>query len=249
MVSVFTAASLPLLAALAWAWALVTLAGPWPRPAVVAIAADLVLLATVAVVGMILGRSRWARRLAAATATAGLALGAFVEFGAPWVVAAATSAAALGAVTGPWLKGWVRERPAALGPPEVAVVLEILLLAIPGIVGAAAVGGLGAAAIVGIAAAPLAAFWYAKTVKGAVVAVRLLYPAVAVVTGIFEGGVTGLVLAVVGVAAGALAWTSGVLVAARPLTTKARSVPIPAELTPPEILEAAGLDERGRRKT
>ncbi len=248
MFSVFVAAAAPLLAALAWAWALMTLEGPWSRTAAVAIAADLVLLATVGVIGMVLGRSRWARRLCIGTSAVGLVVGAFLAFGPAWAAAASLSAAALAGLTGPWLKGWVRERPAALGPPEVAVILEILLLAVPGIVGAAAPTGLGPAGVVGIVVAPVAAFWYAKTVRGAVVAVRVLYPVAAVVTGVVEGGSAGIVLALAGIVSGALAWTKGVLIAARPLTRRSESVRIPPELAPPEILEAAGLDERGRPK-
>ncbi len=245
---VFVSAFLPLLAALLATGVVVTAPGPWQRPAAVLLAGDLIVMGTVALVGMVLGRSRWARRLGIGVSAAGLAVATAAGSGVLWRVTVFASAVALGALTGPWLKGWVRERPAALGPPAVAVNLEVLLLAVPGLVGAAGFDGLGVAGTVGALAALPVALWYGRTGPGAVVAVRVLFPAAAVATGLADRSPAGVALAVLGAVCAALAWTPGARLAARPLTRRERPVPIPPELTPPEVLEAAGLDDRGRRR-
>ena len=45
-----------------------------------------------------------------------------------------------------------------------------------------------------------------------------------------------------------LAWTKPARIAVQPLVERGRPVPIPPELTPTEILDAAGLDDRGRKQ-
>jgi hypothetical protein len=45
-----------------------------------------------------------------------------------------------------------------------------------------------------------------------------------------------------------LAWSTVARIAVIPLASPGRAVPIPAELAPGEILDAAGLDSRGHRK-
>lgn len=245
---VFLSASLPLLGSLLWATVIATTDHPWPGAAAVLLSADLVLMSTIALVGIVLGRSRWARRLGVAVSVAGLVLGVFLEVGVLWALAVAASAAAVGAMTGPWLKGWVRERPAALGPPSVAVILELLLLAVPGVVGVAGVDGVRVVTVAVSISALGAALWYGRTAPGAVAAVRVGFPAVAIVAGLVDRSPSGLVLAALGLMVAILAWTPGAHLAARPLTRRAHPVPIPPELTPPEVLEAAGLDEHGRRR-
>lgn len=242
------AAALLLAAALIWAGLVASGAGPWsPTPALL-VAAQLVVLAAVAVVGMLVAASRWARRLGVAVAAAGLALGVVIPVGGWWWAGVAASGLALAGLVGTAFKGVVRERPAATGPPREAVLLSLLLISAPGILGVVSPDGVGAAALVASLASVGAGAWYLKAAPGALWVVRLLAPLLWLVAAVATGLWGGVVLGVGAAGAAGLAWTAGARLAVKPLTTEGTRVRIPPELAPREVLDAAGLDERGRRR-
>lgn len=234
---------------LLWAARLVAGPGPWATDAAAVLAVDLVVLAAVALVGMLVAGGRWARRLALGVVLGGAALAVALPADGLWTAGLAVSAIAVAGLAGTGMKGVVRERAAAAGPPTAAVVLPLLLLAVPGLVAAARPDGLGGADWTAAATAAVAAAVYAKASPGALVLVRVVAPLAAVAGGVAGGLPGGLVPVAAGVGVAALAWTRGARVAVRPLVESGSRVPVPAELTPHEILDAAGLDERGRRRS
>jgi hypothetical protein len=124
-----------------------------------------VILAT----GLLLARGRWTTRAAAAFVGSQLALGVIVDTG-PWMIVAmlVDLAAAIG-LTGPWLAGWVRQRPAAVGPgPRVVGLLLGTVGLVPAVALAAPAGlrwqhlvlaGGGLAGVAAYSRSSIAALW------------------------------------------------------------------------------------------
>lgn len=92
----------------------------------------------IAVVGLLLARSRWSRRYSGAVVLAAAGLAAVVPWSAAsWVTLLAAAAATAG-LAGPTLDGWLRKRPAALGPSAEAAVLMLVGTAAPFVAGVGA---------------------------------------------------------------------------------------------------------------
>lgn len=238
-----TAASLA--AALAWAW-LVAVDSRWIEGAGTMVAASLVALTATAVVGALLAASRWAKRLLTATATAGLGLGLSIDIGPLWIGAALLSAYAIAESAGSGLDHVVRGRAAAGSPPPEAAAIPLLALAHPGALGLAQPSGVDAWDWVLAGAVVAIGFAYAKAVPGALLMTRLALPLAAAAGFAVTGWPAGWIPAVLALAAATLAWTKNARIAVAPLARPGRAVPIPPELTPREILDGAGIDDRGR---
>ncbi|HEX2155247.1 MAG TPA: hypothetical protein VHL52_14880 [Acidimicrobiia bacterium] len=228
------------------AWTVVMALGfdDHPANATVSMAISLWTATVVSLTGLLVARARWARRYGISV-TAGhgvVALLAPVDVG--WVVAAVLSAATAVAIAGPWLDGTVRGRPAASGPPPRAVLIPLALIWVPFGVGAASGDGL--PALVAGLLALITAYWFIRTLPGALVAVRIVWPLAAVGVAFVLGWAAGAVVALAGVAVAVLAWDDSVRNAVHPLIEKGSRISIPPELAPQEILDAADLDERGR---
>ncbi len=236
-------------AVLVWAGRLVLDSGPWAPDAATLLAVDLVVLAAVSLVGMLVAGSRWARRLGVVLAAATIGLAVAFPIDTAWILGLVASAGALGGLVGTGMKGIVRERPAAAGPPNEAVLLPLVLLSVPALVGVVRPAGLHGAdwAVAGVSL--LAAAVYVKAWRGALPLVRVVAPGTIILGGLSGGMPAGLGLAAAGIVVARLAWTIAARVAVRPLVETGSRVPVPAELAPHDILEAAGLDERGRRRT
>jgi hypothetical protein len=242
----FVAATI-VLASLGWALVLVFGSGALAESAAALLAADLVILGTVIAVGVALSRGRWTRRAAALLLGGEAVLGVLFEVDGWWIGAVLVTVLGIAAVAGPWLGGWLRKLPRADGPPAKAVVLNLGLVSLPALVAVTApeavpLGGwlLSGFALVGAWAysqARLPALWairVALPLMGIVSAASLTWPG-ALALG---AGVTVLT---------ALAWSPDVRQATlSPAAVPADLVPIPPELAPAEVLEAAGLDDRGR---
>lgn len=228
------------------AWTVVLGAGVPARDDVAVVMVSLSLwVATVsAVTGMLLVRSRWARHLAMAV-TGGHALVALmVPAGGWWSAAAIATASAALAIGSPWLDPHIRGRPPVSGPPTRALLVPLILVAVPLAIGLSGGGG-----VVGLATgltALLAAFWFVRVLPGALLAVRVLWPLVAVALAWPLGWPAGFASAVLGLVVAILAWGAEVRAAVVRLETRGSVVPIPPELAPPEILDAARIDDRGR---
>ena len=173
------AALLSLVSALLWAGALLAVPGPWSDPQVAMLAGGLLVLATVALVGVVVKGSRWGRRLAGALAIGQLGLAVMASVSAWWWMAVAASGATLALVGGPWLSTAERRRAPQLGPPSRAVLLLCVLACLPVLLAAVAVDGLGGAwALAALSAATAVA--YAKALPGSLFSARFIVPSVAV---------------------------------------------------------------------
>lgn len=238
------------LTASAVAWSSRLALDPEPLGAVpgAVLGADLALLAVVAVAGLLVARGRWARYLAISLSVVWLGLGAWMPLDPLGAAATVVAGAALAGTAGPWLtRGWLRHRPSADGPPVAAVAMMLGLLALPGVVALAGHDGLGGLewALAGLA---VPGCWaVGRGVTAGLWAVRLALPLLAAAAGVAAGFPNGLATVGAGLAVAAVSWRRDVGVSVSPIAPEpARRVPIPPELVPPEILEAAGYDERGR---
>lgn len=241
------AALAPLAAALAWTIALVVSPDPLPAvPSALAVGIGLLLMATTSTTGLVVLGARWAHRLGWLVVAVGGALAVVRPIDTAWVVAlAVTALSAAGLVS---LQGRIRKLPSATGPPTQAVLLPLLQLCAPVALGLTASGEAWAVTTVALSAL-LAAFLYSRVIFGGLVVARVVWPVLALALTPFMD-LPAVIVTVVLVAGNlALAWHPSAKAAFHPPRTVGSTFPIPPELAPPEILDAAGLDDRGRRKS
>jgi hypothetical protein len=245
--AIATSAAL-LTATLVWGGLVVGGRGPWAVDAAAVMAAGLLVLATVAIVGMLVAAARWGRVLALVVAATGPATAVAVPVDAVWVAGLAFSAAAIYGLAGNATLGVIRTLPAAGGPTPRVVAFTLSLVAIPTVVAAISPAGLAGGEWTVIAAAAVTAGLYAKATPAALLAVRLVFPVATLAAAVATGIPRGLAWVTIGAGIGAFGWTKEARVAVRPLVERGRAVPMFPEMVPPDILDAAGLDERGRRR-
>lgn len=241
------AALAPLGATLFWLAALVADPGPFPTwPSVLLIGLGMLAMATASSAGLLVLGARWAYRLGWIVFGVSAAIAALRPIDAFWWVAlAATACLAASLFT---VQDRIRKLPSATGPPDRAVILPLVLLAAPTLLGLTASGGPWAVATVA-AAALVAAFLYTRIIWGGLAFVRVGLPVIALAAIPFLD--TAAIVASSGLAAAVvvLAWHQSVKAAFHPPRTTGSTFPIPPELAPGEILDAAGVDDRGRRKS
>lgn len=233
-------------AAFVWALAVVR-ADVWPSGPALLLGVWLVVAATVALVGMVAGSSRWAHRLGIGVSIAGLGLAVVLPVGPLWWTGVILSGLSTAALAGPLTSGLIRRRVAASGPPLRAVALALTLFITPAVLALAGVDGLGSG-WVWVAGAGLALVVYLRALPGAVLATRGVAPVAAAIGAIGAPLPVAAACLVTGAAVTGLAWTRDARLSVRPLTEPGKPVPIPPELAPSEVLDAAGIDSRGRRK-
>lgn len=243
MRAVATAAATLLAATAAWS---VVLAGDGGRGdvALVSMAASVWVATVTAITGVLVARSRWARRLGLVVTAAHGLVALVTSVTVPWVVACALTAVAAVGMGGPWLDGYVRVRPAAAGPPSRSVILPLVLVAVPFVTGLVGGDGWAAAALTGSALAT--AYWFIRARTGALALVRVVWPVFALALGLVMGWPAGLAAVTGAIAVAVLAWNPTVAVSVSPLVQRGSVVRIPPELAPPQVLDAADLDDRGR---
>lgn len=228
------------------AWTVVLAASGAGRSdvAVILIALSLWIGTVASLTGMLVARARWARRLGMAVTAAQGAVGLLLPPDLWWGVALALSASTAVSLGGPWLDGIIRGRPSASGPPTRAVLLPLVLVGVPYLLGLADAEG--AVPLVVALSALVTAFWFIRTLPGALAAVRILWPGLTLALSVPMGGPPGVVAAASAVGVGALAWHSSVRRAIHPLVESGSRVAIPPELAPREILDAADIDDSRR---
>jgi hypothetical protein len=235
------------LASLAWALNLVFGSGPLDNSAAALLAADQLVVGTVIGVGIALARGRWTRRAALLLLGGQALLGIALDANGWWIAAVLATAIGIAAVAGPWLGGWLRKLPRADGPPPRAVIMNLGLIALPSLV---AVTGFDGVPLAGwlLSGLALAAAWaYSQAWLPALWAVRVALPVLGVAAAAALPWWGALVLGLAVTALTALAWSPEVRQATlSPAAVPVDLIPIPPELTPPEVLEAAGFDTRGR---
>lgn len=239
------AALVVLASSLAWSLQLILDPEPFAPGSAAVLALTLIALALVAVTGLLLARSRWAAWLAVALAAAQIALAIVLPI--DWrgvAVVMALALATLAATT----RG---ERPqvSSDGPPPLAVVLLLLLVAFPALVAVSNADGISVAAVVGSGVVVLAAVIYGRGGIAALWAMRSLVPLGAVLAAATTPLPPAAAVLAAGAGLSALGWSPVIANAAAPLVPlRSPGYRIPPELAPREILDAAGLDERGRRR-
>lgn len=221
---------------------------PYSPSAAMLGAGGLLVLTIVGVAGMLLARARWSRLVLLSGTVAWLAVAAASDRSALWVVLVLVAATSVTALSGPWLGRWLRRLPSATGPSPVVFALLLSLTAAPAAVGLSSPGGVHPGPIAWSVWSLVLAVAVGRAAPGSLTAVRVVSPVLAVGAGIAAGLPGGLVIPAVAAVPTALAWRREVRVAvAQPAPTRSETVPLPTELVPPEILAAAGLDDRGRR--
>ncbi len=240
------AALAPLAAVLAWVTALVVDPGPFPPwPSVLLIGIGLLAMATVSTTGLVVLGARWAMRLAwlVLAACAGIAAARPID---PvwWVALVVTVLAGAGLFT---IQDRTRKLPSATGPPVRAVILPLVLLYSPLILGLTSSGAPWAVTTVA-AAAMAGAFLYARVVWGGLAFARIGFPVVALAATPFLEAPALIASLGIALVVAVLAWHPSVKAAFHPPRTPGSTFPIPPELAPGDILDAAGIDQRGRRK-
>lgn len=222
----FLAAGALVVAAAVWLLELTFVkGGPFAPDSGALLGIDLLLLSAVAATGILLAHARWARRLAYGVLTAEGALAVLMPIGPWWWVGLAFTTAALLAVSGPWLDGWVRKLPSGAGPPDQAVLLALGLAALPGLVALSSPAGqtvwhwlfttLGLTALWAYSRARRAGLWAARLLPLAALPPALASP----------WGGAALLIGGTGVLT-RLAWTEPARLAVAPLVPASPSFPL-----------------------
>jgi hypothetical protein len=217
-----------------------------PAPAAL-VSIGMTVLTVVACAGLLIARGRWARVVSAALAAVWVGVVAASPLSPVSITVLVAAAFTVGATAGPWLGRWLRRLPPAQGPPPSVSALLIALLATPAVVGLASPSGLHAVAWGWSASSLLLAPALGRAAPGSLSGARFVHPAVGAAAAVLVGFPGGVAYGALVVASGVLAWRRDVALAVSPISTdRTAPVPFPPELTPPEVLAAAGLDDRGR---
>ncbi len=217
-------AALVMVAGFAWTIHLVVSPHPWAVDSAFTIAMGTLVLSIVAMTGLLLSRGRWVRYFAIGLVVTELLILLVAEV-EPWlIIAVAASGLALVGLAGPWLQGWIRERPAADSPGVIPMGLAIGAFAVVPLVGLAAPSGLeyphGILGATGI----LASWGYVKGRGWALWLLRLAMPILAVVAAFYSPPGGAIVMVITAVGFGWFAWTEDARLAVDPLPT---SLPAP----------------------
>lgn len=151
------------------------------------------------------------------------------------------------ALADPSLGGHIRRQPLPAPIPRAAIALCLLLLSAGPITALAAPGTRGGLLPGLTGSAWLLLLAYVRLFPGREWWPRLGAPLL-VLAGLLLSHPARPIWIALLLAASWLAWTKASRLAARPLIERGRTIPIPPELAPAEVLGAAGLDRQGRRQ-
>lgn len=209
-----------------WSMRLAIDPDPFTVGAAVLLISGIVVYTVIAVVGILLVRAPWARWLALYATVVTLVVGTLGGVGSFLSIAAtAMSLFAVGGLTGPWLRIWLRQRPGA-GIDPAAVALPLLAIAALPLAGLASPEGLTVPAVATALLGPVLAWAYARALPWSIWAFRIVDPLLAIVAAFAAGGWGAVAFVVYGVAVSALAWSPG----ARDALS-----PVQASLPPPRV--------------
>lgn len=237
-----------LLTALVWTTALVVRNEPFTAAPALLIGVGILASGTVATVGMIVVKGRWAHRLGLATLSLAVVLAVVREVDFIWVTGMLATAAALTALLSPTVTSTIRRLPSAAGPPPRAITPPLLLLLTPALLGFVGNDATPWALLVVGLSAPNAAFLYSRVIPGGLIGIRLVWPTMTLALAPLLGWVAGVVASAMAIAVAITAWDESVKASYHPPREVGTTFRIPPELSPREVLDAAEIDERGRRK-
>lgn len=240
------AISSPLVAAIAWTVALIAQPDPLSEIGAMLTGIGLLMTSAVSVVGMAVSGGQWSHRFAIVSIVMTLLVAALRPIDAVWVGALILSALALFALFTPPVTSRIRKLPAAAGPPRTATAIPLILLTAPFLLGVTLGDGSNWAGLLVGLSAPLAAFLFSRVIPGGLLGVRIVWPVLAVALSPLLGLPAALSSAGLAIAVMALAWRSDVKASFHPPAEAGTTYPIPPELTPQEILDAARIDDQGK---
>ncbi len=202
----------------AWGIQLGVAPEPFAPGAAAVLALGLVIFVVVAAAGLLLSRGRWAPWLALIVTLAAMALAIVIDDLTAWAIFGLVAGfLTLVGLAGPWLKGWIRERPSAQGPGPKAVGVVFGALALVPAVALSSPSGLEPAHGILGGAGLLLAWGYARAQLWALWGIRLVLP-ILVLPALYVSPWPGKVLLVivVGITVG-LSWTREAFLAVSPL--------------------------------
>ncbi len=221
-------------------------ADPYEPAAVLLIGAGVITMAAVSVVGMILVGGRWAPRLALSAQAVTLVIAALRPVDVLWGFALTmTVIAVVSVLAGPVPEG-IRKLPAASGPPARSVLVMLLLLGTPASMGLVSYEAATVATMIVGLSAPVVGFWYARVLPGGYYLLRFGWPAIAIGLAFAQKPASAVASVLWGVVVATVAWDPSVKVAFYPPRERGTAHPIPPELAPLEVLDAADIDDRGK---
>ena len=234
-----------MVAVLIWLAVIMLDPGPYHPNSVLLTGIGWLVLTTVATVGLVLVGGRWALRTLVVVLGTTLWVGAVIPLSAWAMGGLGASAAGLILLLSPRRHRLVRKLPSAGGPPNRSVIVTLAALGLPLALGLIPADPNAWVIVMG-ACGPLAALLYSRTIPGGLAALRFGLIAVSLALAAVMPLPHAVVAVLVSAAIAATAWSSDVAVAFRPLIEKGTSYAIPPELAPKEILDSAGIDEKGR---
>jgi hypothetical protein len=181
---------------------------PFAAGSIALIIGGAIIYTIIAVVGVLLVRAPWARWLALVTTVATLLLGSLGRFDTvlPYV-AALLSLIAVGALAGPWLRIWLRQRP-GVGISWKAVALPLLaLLSVP-LAGLSAPHGPTVPGLIAVIAGCGSTIAYVRAVPWSLWAMRIALPLVGLAAGLSATGWGVAAFVAYALVVGGLAWSS-----------------------------------------
>ena len=232
--------------ALAWVLALVVDRTPLETVPAFLVGVGLLAVSVVATVGMIVVGGRWAQRMGLVTVAFTVALAMIRPIDVFWVIALATTACALAALLSPALSHTIRKLPSAAGPPPRAIAAPLLLLGAPGLLGMVGNDAEPLPLLVVGLSAPIVALLYSRVVPGGLLAIRIVWPVTALALSPLLGLQAGIAAVALAAAVIVISWGRSVKTSYHPPREVGTTFPIPPELAPREVLDAADIDERGQ---
>lgn len=245
MVKPTLTAATPMVAVLIWMAALMIDPGPYHQSSVLLTGLGWLVLSTVATVGLVLVGGRWALRTLVVVLGTTLWVGTVIPLSEWSMAGLAASAAGLILLLSPRQHRLVRKLPPAGGPPARSVIITLAALGMPLALGLIPAEPNSWVIVMGACGA-LAALVYSRTLPGGLSALRFGMITTSVALALLMPLPHAVVAVVVSAAITVIAWSTDVAVAFRPLVEKGTSYAIPPELAPKDILDRAGIDERGK---
>ena len=240
--------AIPLAATVLWTAALIVDPGPFSPGSVLLIGLSLLATSAVGVIGVLLVGGRWAHRMAVASIAGTFVIAIIRDVDVWWTAGVIVSSLATIVLFLPTTTRRIRKLPAAAGPPTRAVLVPVILLGAPFALGLAAWDTMSWATLSVGLTAPVAALWYARVFPGGLYVVRFAWPGIALALAPLQTLPVAILSVAFGLIVLVVAWHPSVKVAFHPPTESGTSYSIPPELAPQEILDAARIDDTGRRR-
>jgi hypothetical protein len=222
--------------------------GPLETAPALLVGLGLLVTSTVAMVGMIAVWGRWAHGLALLDIGFMAILAIVRPADAVWFVAEGLTALSLLALLSPVVSSSIRKLPSASGPPPRAVAPAFILVATPAVLGFLGNGSEPWALLIVGLGAPIVAWLYSRVIPGGLLSIRLVWPALAITLAFWMSLPAGSASVFIAVSVVVLSWHKSVKASYHPPREVGTTYRIPPELAPSDVLDAAEIDDRGRRK-